>query len=93
MLIHEVGKHQGMLQNVKDPREKNRVWDVFVSNIQTSDVSSSILKEHTKTSFQQKWDALLQKYHDIKDRIGSTSKEPIQNDWEFFNDIDERSKC
>jgi len=46
------------------------------------------LKERTKASIQQKWDALFQKYRDIKDKIESTGEEAIQNDWEFFNDMD-----
>jgi len=49
---------------------------------------SLALKERTKTSIQQKWDALLQKFRDIKDKIESTGEEAIQNDWEFFKDMD-----
>ena len=49
---------------------------------------SLALKERTKTSIQQKWDALLQKFRDIKDKIESTGGEAIQNDWEFFKDMD-----
>ncbi|CAG8799572.1 26057_t:CDS:1, partial [Gigaspora rosea] len=48
MLIHEVGKHQGMLQHVKDPREKGRIWNVIVSNVQTCDVAGPVLRERTK---------------------------------------------
>ncbi|CAG8553225.1 2486_t:CDS:2 [Gigaspora rosea] len=88
MLIDEVGSHQEMLKNVRDPREKGRIWDMITSNIQTSDTASLVLKERTKASIQQKWDALLQKYRDIKDRIASTGEEAIQNDWEFFDDMD-----
>jgi hypothetical protein len=51
-------------------------------------MASSALKERTKASIQQKWDSLLQKYRDIKDRIASTGEEAIQNDWEFFSDMD-----
>jgi hypothetical protein len=55
-------------------------------------MTSSVLKERTKTSIQQKWDSLLQKYRDIKDKIARTGEEAIQNDWEFFNDMDEYLK-
>ncbi|RIB17467.1 hypothetical protein C2G38_2187210 [Gigaspora rosea] len=89
VLIEEVGKHQQMLQKVKDPREKGRIWDTIVSNIQSSSVAGPVLKERSKTSIQQKWDALFQKYRDIKDTVASTGEEPLQNDWEFFYDIDE----
>ncbi|CAG8607380.1 6759_t:CDS:2 [Scutellospora calospora] len=89
MLIEEVGKQQQALQRVKDPREKGRIWDKIITNIQTSEIASLVLKERTKASIQQKWDSLLQKYRDIKDRIASTGEEPVQNNWEFFNDIDE----
>jgi hypothetical protein len=87
ILIEQVGKWLQMLQ-AKDPREKGRVWDKIVSNLQNSDMASSALKERTKASIQQKWDSLLQKYRDIKDRIASTGEEAIQNDWEFFSDMD-----
>ncbi|CAG8816203.1 24212_t:CDS:2, partial [Gigaspora rosea] len=62
VLIEEVGKHQQMLQKVKDPREKERIWDTIVSNIQSSSVA---------------------------DTVASNREEPLQNDWEFFYDIDE----
>ena len=48
-----------MLQKVKDPREKGRNWDTIVSNIQLSSVAGPVLKEWSKTSIQQKWDALF----------------------------------
>ncbi|GBB83823.1 hypothetical protein RclHR1_10490007 [Rhizophagus clarus] len=48
--------------------------------------------ERTKASIQQKWDSLLQKYRDIKDKISRTGEEPIQNEWEFFCDMDEYLK-
>ncbi|CAI2200704.1 17862_t:CDS:2, partial [Funneliformis geosporum] len=88
MLIEQVGKHQHSLQQVKDPREKGRIWNRIISIIQNSDLASSALKNHTKASIQQKGDSLLQKYRDIKDRIISTGEEAVQNDWEFFNDMD-----
>jgi Myb/SANT-like DNA-binding domain len=88
MLIEEVGKKWQELQKVKDAREKGRIWDRIVINIQTSGIASLSLKERTKASIQQKWDALLQKYRDIKDKIESTGEEAIQNDWEFFKDMD-----
>jgi transcriptional regulator len=97
MLIEEVGKQWQALQKVKDARKKGRIQDRIITNIQTSDAASSALKERTKASIQQKWDALLQKYRDIKDKIESTGEEAIQNDWEFFKDMDnflrKRSKC
>lgn len=88
MLIEEIGKQWHALQKTKDAREKGRIWDRIIANIQTSDVASSSLKERTKASIQQKWDALLQKYRDIKDKIEHTGEEAIQNDWEFFKDMD-----
>ena len=88
MLIEEVGRQWQALQQVKDPREKDRIWDRIITNIQKSDLVSLALKERTKTSIQQKWDALLQKFRDIKDKIESTGEEAIQNDWEFFKDMD-----
>ncbi|CAB4426923.1 unnamed protein product [Rhizophagus irregularis] len=88
MLIEEVRMQWQALQQVKDPREKGRIWDKIITNIQKSDMASPALKERTKTSVQQKWDALLQKFHDIKDKIESTGGEAIQNDWEFFKDMD-----
>jgi len=42
------------------------------------------LKERTKASIQQKWDALFQKYRDIKDKIESTGEEAIQNVGNFL---------
>ena len=92
MLIKEVGQCQQALQKVKDPREKGKIWDKIVSNIQTSSIASPTLKEHSKTSIQQKWNAIFQKYCDIKDTISCTGKEAIQNDWEFYDDIDEYMK-
>ncbi|KAF0547188.1 trihelix transcription factor gt-3a-like: PROVISIONAL [Gigaspora margarita] len=89
MLIEEVGKQQQALQRVKDPREKGRIWDKIITNIQTSEIASLVLKERTKTSIQQKWDSLLQKYCDIKDQIASTGEELVHNNGEFFDDIDE----
>ena len=88
MLIEEVEMQWQALQQVKDPREKDRIWDRIITNIQKSDLVSLALKERTKTSIQQKWDALLQKFRDIKDKIESTGEEAIQNDWEFFKDMD-----
>jgi hypothetical protein len=79
MLIEEVGKQWQALQKVKDAREKGRIQDRIIINIQTSDAASSALKERTKASIQQKWDALLQKYRDIKDKIESTGEEAIGN--------------
>ncbi|GES86158.1 trihelix transcription factor GT-3a-like [Rhizophagus clarus] len=92
MLIEQAGKHQQALQRAKDPREKGRIWDKIISTIQNSDMASSSLKERTKASIQQKWDSLLQKYRDIKDKISRTGEEPIQNEWEFFRDMDEYLK-
>ncbi|CAI2201085.1 12203_t:CDS:2, partial [Funneliformis geosporum] len=64
-----------------NPREKGQIWDRIISIIQNSDLASSALKNRTKASIQQKWDSLLQKYRDIKDRITSTGEEAVQNDW------------
>ncbi|CAB4441763.1 unnamed protein product [Rhizophagus irregularis] len=64
ILIKEVGKHQQALQKVKDPREKGRIWDNIVSNIQSSNVASPVLKERSKASIQQKWDTVFQKYRE-----------------------------
>ncbi|CAB4491559.1 hypothetical protein RhiirA1_458414 [Rhizophagus irregularis] len=44
------------------PRERGRIWDNIVSNIQTSNAASPVLKERSKASIQQKWDAVFQKY-------------------------------
>ena len=75
---------------MRDPREKGRIWDKIISIIQNSDMASSTLKQRTKTSIKQKWDSLLQKYRDVKDKIARTGEEPIE--WEFFNDMDEYLK-
>ncbi|CAB4478632.1 unnamed protein product [Rhizophagus irregularis] len=64
ILIKEVGEHQQALQKVKDPREKGRIWDNIVSNIQSSNVASPVLKERSKASIQQKWDTVFQKYRE-----------------------------
>jgi hypothetical protein len=88
ILIEQAGKHQQALQQVKDPREKGRIWDKIISIIQNSNIASSALKKRTKASIQQKWDSLLQKYRNIKDRIASTGEGAIQNEWEYFNDMD-----
>ncbi|CAG8691925.1 10113_t:CDS:2, partial [Funneliformis caledonium] len=56
-----------------------------LTNRWTSSETRMLIEE---TSIQQKWDALLQKFCDIKDKIESTGEEAIQNDWEFFNDMD-----
>ncbi|GBC15537.2 hypothetical protein GLOIN_2v1088818 [Rhizophagus irregularis DAOM 181602=DAOM 197198] len=51
--------------------------------IEESDMASPSLKERTKTSVQQKWDALLQKFRDIKDKTESTDPSivaPITSD-------------
>ncbi|KAF0475486.1 trihelix transcription factor gt-3a-like: PROVISIONAL [Gigaspora margarita] len=77
MLIEEVGKQQNALQWAKDPREKGQIWDKIIANVHSSEIASIVLKECTKTSIQQKWDSLLQKYRDIKDKISSTSEEAI----------------
>ncbi|CAG8622880.1 15157_t:CDS:2 [Funneliformis mosseae] len=69
-------------------KKTGRIWNRIITNIQRLDLASPALKERTKTSIQQKWDALLQKFRDIKDKIESTCEEAIQNDWEFFNDMD-----
>ncbi|CAG8523791.1 258_t:CDS:2 [Cetraspora pellucida] len=50
MLINKVGRYQKKLKNVRDPKEKGRIWNMITSNIQTSDAASSVLKERTKTS-------------------------------------------
>jgi hypothetical protein len=89
MLIEEVGSKQQALQRVRDPREKGRIWDKIISNLQNSTIASSTLKERSKTSIQQKWEALHQKYRNIKDIITSTGEEATQNDWEFYQDMDE----
>ncbi|CAB5372542.1 unnamed protein product [Rhizophagus irregularis] len=52
-------------------------------------LQKSCFKERSKASTQQKWDTVFQKYRDIKDTISCTGEEPIQNDWEFYNDDDE----
>ncbi|RGB22337.1 hypothetical protein C1646_776256 [Rhizophagus diaphanus] len=57
--IKEVGEHQQALQKVKDPREKGQIWNNIVSNIQFSNIASPVLKEHSKTSIQQKWDTVF----------------------------------
>ena len=54
--------------------------------------ASLVLKGRTKASIQQKWDSLLQKYRDIKDKVARTGEEAVQNDWEFFNDMNEYLK-
>jgi hypothetical protein len=36
MLIEEVGKNQSSLQRVRDPREKGRIWDTIIANLQES---------------------------------------------------------
>lgn len=92
MLIEEVGKNQSLLQRVRDPREKGRIWDNIIANLQDSTNASLSLKDRTKQSVQQKWDNLLQKYRNIKDTITTTGEEAIQNDWEFFDDMDEHMK-
>ncbi|RGB38758.1 hypothetical protein C1646_812448 [Rhizophagus diaphanus] len=53
MLIEEVRMQWQALQQVKDPREKGRIWDKIITNIQKSDMASPALKERTKTSVQQ----------------------------------------
>ena len=50
------------------------------------------MKECSKASIQQKWDAIFQKYQDIKNTILCTGEEAIQNNWEIYNDIDEYMK-
>ncbi|EXX61129.1 uncharacterized protein OCT59_012444 [Rhizophagus irregularis] len=50
MLIEEVRMQWQALQQVKDPREKGRIWDKIITNIQKSDMASPALKERTKTS-------------------------------------------
>jgi len=35
MLIEEVGRQWQALQQVKDPREKDRIWDRIITNIQS----------------------------------------------------------
>ena len=59
MLIEHVEKQQQALQQVKDPREKEQIWDKIIFIIQSSDIASSALKKCTKASIQQKWDSLL----------------------------------
>ena len=48
MLIEEVGKQWQALQKVKNAREKGRIWDRIIANIQTSNAISLALKECTK---------------------------------------------
>ncbi|CAG8508560.1 22374_t:CDS:2 [Gigaspora rosea] len=91
-LIEEVGKSQQALQQVKDPRQKGRIWDKIVSNLQESTVASVALKGRTRTSIQQKWESLHQKYRSIKDTIKNTGEGAIQTEWEFFNDMEENLK-
>ncbi|RGB22174.1 hypothetical protein C1646_776510 [Rhizophagus diaphanus] len=76
------------LQQVKDLKEKGQIWNKIITNIQKSDMASPVLKERIKTSIQQKWDAFFQKFCNIKDKIESTGGKAIQNNWEFFKDID-----
>jgi len=85
VLIKEVGEHQQALQKVRDPREKGRIWDRIIFTIQNSDKTSLALKGRTKSSV----DSVLQKYRDIKNTIACTGEELIQEDWEFYNNIDE----
>jgi hypothetical protein len=80
------------LQRVRDPREKGRIWNDIILNLQTSTSASLGLKDRTKTSIQQKCDALLQKYRNIKDTIMNTGEEAIQHDWKFYNDMEEYLK-
>ena len=54
MLVEEVGKQRQALQHVRDPREKGRIWDKIIANIQESDFASLTLKERTKASVQRK---------------------------------------
>ncbi|CAG8788622.1 19874_t:CDS:2 [Cetraspora pellucida] len=89
ILIEEVGKNQKALQQVRDPRHKERIWDKIVSNIQGYTTASTALKECSKTSIQQKWKSLHQKYRSIKDTIKNTGEEAVQTEWEFFNDMEE----
>ncbi|CAG8798107.1 19025_t:CDS:2, partial [Cetraspora pellucida] len=91
ILIEEVGKQYKTLQKAKDPREKGRIWNKIISGIQSS-TSNLNLKERSKTSVQQKWESIHQKYRNIKDVIKNTGEEAIQNEWEFFNDIDSKKK-
>ena len=92
ILIEQVGKQHQALQQARDPREKGRIWDKIIFTIKNSDMTSLALKERTKASVQQKWESLLQRYHDIKDKISRTGEEAVQNEWEFFNDMDEYLK-
>ncbi|CAG8778972.1 14380_t:CDS:2, partial [Acaulospora morrowiae] len=87
-----ISSTQQALQQARDPREKGRIWNKVIANVQSSKIASLVLKERTKASIQQKWDSLLQKYRDIKDKIASTSEEAIQNNWEFFDYMDEYLK-
>ncbi|CAG8462753.1 3587_t:CDS:2 [Gigaspora rosea] len=54
----------------------------YVSRIHC--IASSVLKERSKALIQQKWDALYQKYRDVKNSITHTGEEPLQNEWDFF---------
>ncbi|CAG8563140.1 14387_t:CDS:2 [Acaulospora morrowiae] len=92
LLIEEVEKQQQALQQAKDPKEKGQIWNKVIANVQSSEIASLVLKERTKASIQQKWDSLFQKYRDIKDKIASTDEEAIQNNWEFFDYMDEYLK-
>ncbi|GBC00028.1 hypothetical protein RclHR1_03710012 [Rhizophagus clarus] len=80
ILIEDVAKQRHALQKVKDARERERIWDRIVANIQTSNIVSLALKERAKASIQQKWDELLQKYRDVKDIIERTGEDAVQND-------------
>ncbi|CAG8782539.1 13748_t:CDS:2, partial [Cetraspora pellucida] len=73
------------LQKAKDQREKDHIWNKIILEIQSS---NSNLKMHSKTSIQQKWESIYQKYQNIKDVIKNTDEEAIQNEWEFFDNID-----
>jgi hypothetical protein len=70
MLIEEVGKQW-----------QGQIWDRIIT---TSDFASSALKERTKASIQQKRDALLQKYRDIKDKWKVLAKKPFRMTGNFL---------
>jgi Myb/SANT-like DNA-binding domain len=84
LLIKVINKHWDALKTTKGSRERGRTWDAIVNELENSKFGER-MKERSKGSIQQKWDALVSDYKDAVDAENQTGAAPIE--FEYYDEM------